>query len=310
MYNGIGLRTTRGSGTNGYVQKNLSYVKPAHIRERERQAQLKYALIEEPHKKNPVNKQILLHEQKRQVEVKVMELRDELEEQGCDDEEIEEKCAVLRKKLQERTTDSRREDDSKHASSHAKAIRKEKELAALKDAFGIRDSYVEGNSFDVDLQEQRRLERMEAYDKKHREREERERERDERSRPRLADKPAKEPKKEKRRRRRRSPSSSSSSSSSSDSSSDSSSSSSSSDDEGDRRKKSTSKSRKDTPKKKTKTTTRASASPRKPRHLSPSDKRRSPSSPPPSTDRKRKDRFSPDPRDREQGPKRVHRSQT
>jgi hypothetical protein len=28
MYNGIGLQTPRGSGTSGYVQKNLSYVKP------------------------------------------------------------------------------------------------------------------------------------------------------------------------------------------------------------------------------------------------------------------------------------------
>ena len=26
-YNGIGLQTTRGSGTNGYVQRNLSYVR-------------------------------------------------------------------------------------------------------------------------------------------------------------------------------------------------------------------------------------------------------------------------------------------
>ena len=28
MYNGIGLTTARGSGTSGYVQKNLSHVKP------------------------------------------------------------------------------------------------------------------------------------------------------------------------------------------------------------------------------------------------------------------------------------------
>jgi hypothetical protein len=28
MYNGIGLQTPRGSGTSGYVQKNLSYIKP------------------------------------------------------------------------------------------------------------------------------------------------------------------------------------------------------------------------------------------------------------------------------------------
>ena len=27
MYNGIGLQTPRGSGTNGYVQKNLAFIK-------------------------------------------------------------------------------------------------------------------------------------------------------------------------------------------------------------------------------------------------------------------------------------------
>ena len=28
MYNGVGLQTARGSGTSGYVQKNLSHIKP------------------------------------------------------------------------------------------------------------------------------------------------------------------------------------------------------------------------------------------------------------------------------------------
>ena len=32
MYNGIGLRTVRGSGTNGYVQRNLSHVRPERQR--------------------------------------------------------------------------------------------------------------------------------------------------------------------------------------------------------------------------------------------------------------------------------------
>jgi serine/arginine repetitive matrix protein 2 len=28
MYNGVGLQTARGSGTSGYVQRNLSHVTP------------------------------------------------------------------------------------------------------------------------------------------------------------------------------------------------------------------------------------------------------------------------------------------
>ena len=35
MYNGIGLTTPRGSGTSGYVQKNLSFVKPNQQRSRD-----------------------------------------------------------------------------------------------------------------------------------------------------------------------------------------------------------------------------------------------------------------------------------
>jgi len=29
MYNGIGLPTPRGSGTSGYIQRNLAYIKPS-----------------------------------------------------------------------------------------------------------------------------------------------------------------------------------------------------------------------------------------------------------------------------------------
>ena len=29
MYNGIGLKTARGSGTNGFIQRNLSYIAPS-----------------------------------------------------------------------------------------------------------------------------------------------------------------------------------------------------------------------------------------------------------------------------------------
>ena len=74
MYNGIGIATPRGTGTNGYVQRNLSfvptkrerveYVKDADIKQLE-------TLIE---KKG--NAEILEHEKKRRIEVKCMEMRD------------------------------------------------------------------------------------------------------------------------------------------------------------------------------------------------------------------------------------------
>ncbi|OQR87114.1 hypothetical protein ACHHYP_09527 [Achlya hypogyna] len=224
MYNGIGLATTRGSGTNGYVQRNLSYVKPAYQREKERQVMMGYAKYEEPHKKTAVNKQILAHERKRQVEVKVMELRDQLEEQGCDDDEIDEKCDALRKQLQarlEKEGDSK--DGEKGASSHARAVQKEKQIAKLKEAFGISNKYRDGESFDFDAQEANRLERIENFERQRAAQESGRRKEEERKR--IADAPKKQ------KRRKRSPSSSSSSSSSSDSSD----SSDSSSDEDDRR---------------------------------------------------------------------------
>lgn len=66
MYNGIGLTTPRGSGTNGYVQRNLSFVK--HRIERQ-----EYARIDQirPDVAKKPNQEILEHQRKRQIEVKV-----------------------------------------------------------------------------------------------------------------------------------------------------------------------------------------------------------------------------------------------
>ena len=75
-YNGIGLSTARGSGTNGYVVRNLSTLrtrrndfKPADPYENE-------ALIRQP------NAELVQHEQKRSVEVKCATLQAELEDEG------------------------------------------------------------------------------------------------------------------------------------------------------------------------------------------------------------------------------------
>lgn len=80
MYNGIGLQTPRGSGTNGYVQRNWAAV-------RKTKAKVQYKTEEELEKlesnsnKQP-NREILDHERKRKMEVKCMELEEVLEAQG------------------------------------------------------------------------------------------------------------------------------------------------------------------------------------------------------------------------------------
>ncbi len=83
MYNGIGLTTPRGSGTNGYVQRNLSSVRVKKNRderggerdEKDRE-RLESQLNRQP------NADILEHQRKRQLEVKCAELQDMMEEQG------------------------------------------------------------------------------------------------------------------------------------------------------------------------------------------------------------------------------------
>ena len=77
MYNGIGLQTARGSGTNGYVQRNLSTLRPRSLAaEAERHQETRVRNVQP-------DSSILDHERKRKVEVKCLELRDELEDQGC-----------------------------------------------------------------------------------------------------------------------------------------------------------------------------------------------------------------------------------
>jgi len=72
MYNGIGLRTPRGSGTSGYVQRNLSFVKPKP------KTEYKYDEAPPTTTRKP-NQDIMMHKSKRQIEVECMMLREQLE---------------------------------------------------------------------------------------------------------------------------------------------------------------------------------------------------------------------------------------
>ena len=100
MYNGIGIQTARGTGTNGYVQRNLSFVPTKRERvEYVKDAELKKleTLIE---KKG--NAEILEHEKKRRIEVKCMEMRDMMLNNGYDEEVTNEKVRKFREVLMER----------------------------------------------------------------------------------------------------------------------------------------------------------------------------------------------------------------
>mmetsp|Transcript_9964 Transcript_9964/g.13034 ORF Transcript_9964/g.13034 Transcript_9964/m.13034 type:complete len:99 (-) Transcript_9964:12-308(-) len=97
MYNGIGLRTVRGSATNGYITKNASHVRHA-LSKRERKAQRDWREREKGLVEKKANVAILEHERKRKVEVKLMELRVTMEDNGYSTEEIDAKVKELREK--------------------------------------------------------------------------------------------------------------------------------------------------------------------------------------------------------------------
>ncbi|KAG5310959.1 SRRM2 protein, partial [Acromyrmex insinuator] len=94
MYNGIGLQTPRGSGTNGHVQRNWAIV-------RKNKDKVTYKMEEskaDQLNKQP-NKEILDHVRKRKVEVKCAEFADILENQGYTNEEITNKVEQYRSVL-------------------------------------------------------------------------------------------------------------------------------------------------------------------------------------------------------------------
>ena len=99
MYGNVGLPTARGSGTNGYTQRNAGYLRPdRHRRVLEAAAKPAGPAVPEPLKLK-ASSELLDHAQKRAIEAKVFEERVRLEDAGVSEEEIEEKVRALREKL-------------------------------------------------------------------------------------------------------------------------------------------------------------------------------------------------------------------
>ena len=108
MYNGIGLRTAKGSATSGFVQRNIAHVRPEFFRSQlsknraggDRRAHNADKSWNGEKKKGKVSDDILQHNRKRAIEGKVFDLAEELRVQGkYSEEEIEEKCKKLRETL-------------------------------------------------------------------------------------------------------------------------------------------------------------------------------------------------------------------
>lgn len=75
---GVGLLTPRGSGTNGYVQRNLSSLRPSSFQKKPMED---FSAMAAPAPRKP-NKEILEHEAKRKVELQLVEMVKKLQEVG------------------------------------------------------------------------------------------------------------------------------------------------------------------------------------------------------------------------------------
>lgn len=149
MSDNVGLSTPRGSGTSGYVQRNL-----AHIRPRDSGAPYppRGDADMPKHRQRQPDRGILEHDRKRAVEVKVLELRDELEDAGeLEDDEIDERCDALRKKLLAESArsggggaDRGRRGPVKMHQVHEMADQKIREDERLRRALKISRDYEEG----------------------------------------------------------------------------------------------------------------------------------------------------------------------
>jgi serine/arginine repetitive matrix protein 2 len=101
-YNGIGLSTARGSGTNGYIQKSLSHIKHKPIKHKDA---IHYSSAPAA-KIKTANQDILMHERLRVVEIKCLEMEDLLVDQGLEEEDVEEQVDALRQSLLQRLDDT------------------------------------------------------------------------------------------------------------------------------------------------------------------------------------------------------------
>ncbi|KAF5735001.1 serine/arginine repetitive matrix protein 2-like [Tripterygium wilfordii] len=145
MYNGIGLQTPGGSGTNGYIQGNKFFVRPKTNKVDVNNKGFDVDQGTAGVTRKP-NKDVLDHDCKRQIQLKLVKLEDNLIDQGYTDAEIAEKIEEARKTLQAAAAfeasggptaivvaDKKISDTQ----THQIAARKEKQMEKLRAALGI-----------------------------------------------------------------------------------------------------------------------------------------------------------------------------
>ncbi|PKA50759.1 hypothetical protein AXF42_Ash017638 [Apostasia shenzhenica] len=147
MYNGIGLPTPRGSGTNGYIQSNKFFVKPKSARV-DTSAAANPSPASGPEGAGGVrkaNKDILEHDRKRQIQLRLLVLQETLADQGYTEAEMSEKIDEAKKSFEAElagAADSRAclpplGKKFADTQTHQIAARKEKQMETMRAALRI-----------------------------------------------------------------------------------------------------------------------------------------------------------------------------
>ncbi|XP_007010627.2 PREDICTED: serine/arginine repetitive matrix protein 2 [Theobroma cacao] len=144
MYNGIGLTTPRGSGSNGYVQSNKFFVKPKTNRLTDTTRPFEAGQGTAGLTTKKPDKDILEHDRKRQIELKLVILEDKLTEQRYTNSEIADKLVQARKALEAQDEEEgeviptpAHQKKVSDTQTHQVAVRKEKQMETLRAALGI-----------------------------------------------------------------------------------------------------------------------------------------------------------------------------
>ena len=98
MYGGVGIASVRGSGTSGYVQTNKFHLRASRLGPKEQFKDLRE--LSEGNQTRKANVDILEHNRKRAVEMKLLVLQEQLEEQGYTEGEVTQALATQRAKFE------------------------------------------------------------------------------------------------------------------------------------------------------------------------------------------------------------------
>jgi len=126
MYNGIGLQTPRGSGTNGYIQRNLGFARPIKKKD------LRFDPAEDEKRRAKVamarqqpDAELIEHNRRRAIEVALEEWAESVnlyDDDTLTEEEIESRKAAKRIEIEEQMRAKAAEPPSKRqVSSSSKA---------------------------------------------------------------------------------------------------------------------------------------------------------------------------------------------